>query len=226
MHKLDRFATNVTATALVIVVAILIATCGCALRSGAGLAYARARAVTESASLVRFLTVCPDGSRWVGAGVAVSARRVVTARHVVDCDGALPVAVFIETADGHTFPAAVSAFAESGADVARVAVIGASPLTPARFAATPAPGDHVCVVVKDFRSGQDHVRKCGEVSAAGDDEIMVGVRPNPGNSGSPVFDDAGDVVAILHSGRVWAPGAEDYFYAAPVVTFTDLLEGR
>lgn len=137
----------------------------------------------------------------VGTGVAVSDRLVVTALHVVTCDGGAEPQVLVDQGSGVAVPGRVEVELPE-IDVARVVVPPGS-LSASRVSVGPRPrvGDgHLTVVtaepvwqVKECVPQPD--QPLGSDSPAG--AIGVGCLIVPGNSGAGVYDSRGMLVGVI-----------------------------
>ncbi|MGD9989603.1 S1C family serine protease [Pseudonocardia sp.] len=180
-------------------------------------------------SLVTVTSQRPGGGSTetaLGSGVVVSARgAVLTALHVVD--GAS--AVQVRFADGTTSAARI-ADAQPASDVAVLAVDELPQLVvPAVLGGGPAVGDTVFAVGNPL--GLRDSLSAGVVSALGrsitapggatlPDLIQFDAAVNPGNSGGPLLNRAGQVVGIVTG--LANPADEDFFvgigFAVPIAT--------
>ena len=165
---------------------------------------------------VAISVLCPDGSMWVGSGVAIGPDRVLTARHVVDCDGVPPYLMAVETNDDQSYKAGVVELAREGVDVALIAVYAkdATPLPYVRVAASPQrPTGNVCLYSanphKTWRYQCGHITGWldGEVvewadgtSNVGNGMLTYNNMSEPGTSGSGVFNAQGELIGI-HVGK-------------------------
>lgn len=169
---------------------LLLGSCACFQRAGAPVA-------PQYAATVSIAVHCGDGTA-MGSGVVVSERQVLTALHVVSGKGCDPFAS-VALPGGEP----VLMIAEVGsptADVVRLVALTGAPFAdvrPPTLGAAPRVGDEVCLSVAIPRRG----RKCGEVQpidGVGPPGNMVhNAITEPGNSGGPVYDTAGHLVAII-----------------------------
>lgn len=132
-----------------------------------------------------------------GSGVLVTDRRVVTASHVVTCNG--ETGVYVEFPSGATLLARV-AILDLEDDLAVLAL--AEPVTMRRAIIGPRPGvgddvclsagvpkrEHPCGIITGYRDPTNSDTK-------GDVETSATIEP--GNSGSGVYDGAGRLVGIV-----------------------------
>jgi S1-C subfamily serine protease len=133
---------------------------------------------------------CSTGGK-NGSGVAIGADRVLTAAHVVRCDGTARVAV-----DGR--PAhVVRVWTER--DTALVAT--EAPAAPLRIGLRPAPGDRVCAATATpkFSWSCGYVRAVGLVTCADGFcyDLTIEVEIRRGNSGSGLFNARGELVGLV-----------------------------
>lgn len=145
-----------------------------------------------------------DGfSLGAGSGVLLDGSTVLTAAHVVDCDGL--VAIVVENANGASFAAEVDKVWKDH-DIARLTVRGS-------FGRISAPTVHKVEVDTRICSAVSYPRRlstCGTVT-----ELPELLCPGnvwclnvafsgiviPGNSGGPLYDDSGALVALVTGGR-------------------------
>lgn len=184
--------------------------------------YPNMKAATAFKSVVKITTVCPDGAAHGGTGVAITTRYVITARHVVDCNQNEPVTIVAERDDGWKIRVALERYANNEADVALLIVNGTGKpfeyfsrpdLTPPKI------GDEFCTITARPFNG---VKKCGFVSASSSTMTIVALRGFPGNSGSPLFDSAGQVRGILFAGTL-EPTMEPIILATPTSAWWNLM---
>ena len=158
-----------------------------------GLTARYAEAVEISAVCVR-----EDGAigGWSGSGVIVSRTRILTAAHVAGSRGAFCV-FSTKTIDG-TERMVQPAVVLPDLDIASMTILdGETPFdfSPLAYGARPSLGDTVCAATAVPWRGH----KCGEVqpdsSTPGDIKFFVVVEP--GNSGSGLYNAAGELVGIV-----------------------------
>ena len=177
------------------------------------------------------VTVLVDGAEGsgLGSGVVVNADGlVVTNNHVISSGGT----VSVRLSDGRTVPARVVA-ADSTHDLALVQATGVSGLTPATFGT----GDSVVVgdTVLAFGAplGLEGTVTSGIVSALDRDAqdlnlsglIQTDAPINSGNSGGPLVDAAGQVIAInvANASTSQGGGSIGIGFAIPINTAQSIL---
>ena len=176
----------------------LVGSAGCASRAP------RLSALPDFVALVERVTpsvvAVGDGSQTLGSGFAVADRLVVTAAHVAQALGAQ---AFVVTPAGRQ-PARVRATRPDD-DIAILEVAKALPPL-ALASAPPKVGEWIIVVGNPFGGGT--TATAGIVSAApgtisGNPElarrIQINASVNPGNSGGPVINLAGEVIGATTS---------------------------
>ena len=203
-------------------------------------------------SAVRLDIKCDQFFAGTGSGVIVSGRHVLTAKHVaVMCgdlklrfdaicyeDPGLCKELGVPSLSGDTtFVARLSSGLEIGmivdvlagndVDAARLVVPGVV----APFATwadvsyrKPRIGERLCSIGGQAQD-EHSFRKCGEVAfyLDGPQAVISGLGAVHGNSGSPIFDSDGDVVAILWGARAWWNGAENVTIAFTSVAWRSIV---
>ncbi len=167
----------------------------------AGCAYAFSSSTTphptvseEYMRTVRIAVLCPDGSISGGSGVRIGGTVVLTAFHVIDCDGEPATAVVIRTDKGDVYPAEVAAEIRDQ-DVARLNVTGL-PELPQVTIGRPVLGQRACATFALPEVG----RRCGEIwppYAEPPGDMHLDFVGEHGNSGSAVWDEDGRLIGIL-----------------------------
>lgn len=157
--------------------------------------------VAESATLT---VLCADGSVKAGSGVLIGPDRLLTAAHVVACDGTDPMLILVELHGASTM-AGVEVMS-TGADIARLQTIDKLESHAVLIGPRPAIGEMVCVAAG---APLGRTRRCGPVErfdadASGD--IVHAVVTEPGNSGAGVYDADGRLVGILSHYRTCVNG--------------------
>lgn len=148
----------------------------------------------QQRAAVRVNRVCvtPEGvSLSMGSGVLIDRRYVLTANHVVECQGAAAITVSLR--DGFTMKAVVDRMSAID-DIARLDLRVEIDATPTVIGPRPRLGEQVCVAsAVPYRAW-----RCGLVEDLDDapgDIDHTGI-VEPGNSGSGVYDDRGRLVGI------------------------------
>lgn len=164
------------------------------------------------------LTVTCAGDRKVGgSGVAVSSTKLMTARHVVLACAVRGWATTSIVAQNETgsYSLAYDGITK-GADAARLRVTGDKrfPTWATLSAESPARGEEVCSVGTTPRTPP--IEKCGRVFLVAADHIFVSLHVVPGNSGGPIYDSRGHVVALVSAGN-WSNGKE-HFVMGPLAS--------
>lgn len=183
--------------------------------------YSRQVEYVTHESSVRVLVYCLDGSGGLGSGTAVSADLIVTAKHVIEGCGPIGVArISAVTLDGIDHPVLVSTVAREGIDVATLIATEVSPFkVHARLAwQMPGRGDLVCWVGGDGTEANRGNKKCGYYEGPrfpDDGYDIVSGKTAPGNSGSGVFNDRGELIGVLVVGR-WYPNFDFLTGIVPV----------
>lgn len=144
------------------------------------------------------------GSR--GSGVAVSPTHILTAYHVTECDGI--VVLTATTSGGEELDVMVDkGFPES--DIARLIIIDKHKLS--HYVTTVAPRPRVDSVICSESAVPGWNRKCGWVEKLTDREdgdVRHSAVVEPGNSGSGVYDEDGNLVGIMTM-LYWCPNLPD-----------------
>lgn len=208
-----KSATNAAAV-LAFSIALLVFACSCSNGVPAG---RKGKVVTAGApdtefsselnrrmylSSVRIKVICKDESGSMGTGFAVSPRHVITALHVIDCEGEPPAFVFVVLRDGKSIPMWVDDPRIGGVDAVRLSVLEPLAMEFKTWVPTsdraPLIGEDVCVVAGGM-PGTYGIKKCGAVAFIQDGHFIVSMHIVPGNSGGAVFDSFGNVIGIVRA---------------------------
>lgn len=148
------------------------------------------------ARTVKIYTACEGRGSWsTGSGVLLGPELVLTAHHVVQCNGA--TMYMVQHGDEILVAAHVSSVVES--DLALLALPEALPFKSFRYGPKPAAGKKVCA----YPARKDREPLCGTVrdtydSATEDIGLLMGVMP--GDSGAGIYTSDGRLVGIVVSG--------------------------
>lgn len=202
------------AATLATLVALVFATCSCASSAPPKVEKPTVEEHTstprteeqQDVSAVRIQSACVTGDAFagraaleigggIGSGVVLSTGVVITAAHVVECDGAR--LVHVVTREGTKYAAEV-AYVDATRDYARLKVRGLAAVSSVVLAPTHV-GDSVCVVAAHpFRQ-----RQCGTIQRIEWKKLPNGIvdlwstaRIVPGNSGSGIYNDKGELVGL------------------------------
>lgn len=160
----------------------------------------------EYATSVRVSVLCLNGAK-VGSGVIISKRHVLTAKHVVSCELGSPLLIVATDWKGKRFPMSIDKHSAEH-DISRIAAaFGEEPFNIyARVDFKPHEmGETVCAVTGD--EIVQLIRKCGEIGPVYEETYMINIHIVPGNSGSALWSDSGEVIGINTRAR-WTEGDE------------------
>jgi trypsin-like peptidase len=158
---------------------------------------------------VRIVATCEDG-KYLGSGIIINSNTILTAQHVTICDefGTPATEVVVVDYLGNEFKV-VNETAKDGIDVTKLSVKDA----PFKYWAQiskqlPRIGATVCWYGGDGFIESRGYKKCGfyeghRVINEAEYEWMSG-KPSPGNSGSGILDEHGQLIGILNVGS-WHP---------------------
>lgn len=156
----------------------------------------------DRAALVRMTCAVEDPSMGAlvktidyGSGVLVSDHQLITAAHVVHCDGGWWITARV-LGDDRDVPVRVE-YADDTGDVARLAALQGTPWSAPPVRAGSA---DVGAVVCALDVWPDVQRRCGEVqlpSPTPGAELEFTGMAEPGNSGAGVYNDNGDLVGVV-----------------------------
>lgn len=177
-------------------------------------------------ALVQVLTVCPDGKVGTGSGVLVAPDVVLTAKHVVTC---MPLPPFeIYTPPAKVFVKFTEEEGSEGVveielpqhDVARIRLKEGTTkyFTPISIGPKPGIGDRVCEVSAVPRT----TYRCGVVQPDGE-YIGLDFMVEHGNSGSALYNGAGQLVGIVVQLRYCEGGQICAGRAAPLADYSWLV---
>jgi S1-C subfamily serine protease len=166
------------------------------------------------ASSYRLRVLCPDLSGSAGSAVAISSQHLLTARHVVDCDGVDPLQITAIDMAGESFDVDLDLLPVDGTDAARlVSITRKLPSWSTLSYRNPPLGELVCIVGGDSPDIRG-MRKCGYVAPSVEEYLTVALHVVPGNSGGPAFDSYGYVLGIVSMGN-WNASSENYVLLVP-----------
>lgn len=176
----------------------------------------------EYEASLRIIVDCPAGQQ-VGSGVAITPRHVITAKHVVECMFGTSTKIIARTRHGASLEMALDKISIDE-DIARLVVVGTG--EPFHVYASvsltkPKTGEKVCAVGGDGPAVHS-IRKCADIATVTDTYIVMPIGAVPGNSGSGLFNGAGEIVGILTRGR-WEPSGEKLGLAIRATSWQDLV---
>ena len=143
----------------------------------------------QKRAAVGVVVQCDKGS-WIGSGVILSNKHIVTAKHVLKCKTGV-YTVFIKTYDGVVTEAILDQ--EVKEDVARLFVSHYDFRNNVFFSETINVKDIVCAVYPN----RGYKQSCGEVVKKTESKLFINMDVDFGDSGSPVFNADGQVVGII-----------------------------
>lgn len=144
----------------------------------------------------------PAGIRgWTGSGVITGKHTIVTAHHIVACNGL--IAMYVRTLDGALLGAQAYVEIEEY-DIAKITTEEVLPYFTFKIGPKPRVGATVC----SESARPTRARKCGKVteslSVANSRDLGLSLHVEGGNSGSGLYDSEGRLVGIVT--RRLAPG--------------------
>lgn len=156
---------------------------------------------TARAASIALHVQCPNGKKYVGSGFAVTPRYVITARHVVNCNQAEddeayepPMLVVGKTNTGKIVELTEESL-DGPRDAALLVVVGPEePFTSTVKINTDTvqSGARVCTW-----SGYHRKHVCGKVKHVGSRRTYIYMKVIPGDSGSLLYNEKGEVVGII-----------------------------
>lgn len=158
--------------------------------------------VDEAATLS---VLCADGLSFAGSAVVLGPDRLLTAAHVVACEGhgGAPLLVLVDI--GATSTTAIVELTSSGSDLARLVTADRMEYHALLIGPRPEVGDLLCVAAG---APAGRTRRCGPVEGFEPEpgDIVHAVVTEPGNSGAGVYDARGRLVGILSHYRMCVNG--------------------
>ena len=151
---------------------------------------------------------CENRATAGGSGVAVNSHHVITAKHLFKCENDI-YDTFVTNSNGQTFKASFDETSED--DIVRLFVYTPQNYVQARGEAYET--EEVCVVFP--RRGW--ITVCGKVLKVLSERLILDIKGEYGDSGSPVFDRGGNVVAIV------VAKTENTVYAVPLWKWKQLV---
>lgn len=129
----------------------------------------------------------------MGSGVLVADRLVLTAAHVVACEGTVSIQVTV-MATGQELTATAETI-DTNSDIARLTLSEPVAATPMTYGPRPELDDRVCLV----SAVPEYTRRCGNVQSfrEGKGDVWHDAITQPGNSGGGVYDSRGRLVGIV-----------------------------
>lgn len=149
--------------------------------------------VDEAATLS---VLCADGRSFAGSAVVLGPDRLLTAAHVVACEGHGGAPLLVLVSLGGVSTVGTVEIMSPGSDLARLVTVDRLAYHALLIGPRPAIGEIVCVAAG---APQGRTRRCGPVERFEEEpgDIVHAVVTEPGNSGAGVYDSAGRLVAIL-----------------------------
>lgn len=182
-------------------------------------------------AMVLIKKTCPDGAIGLGTGLMVSADRVLTARHVIQCEVVPGVPIYWEPAKVEVYgsptdvvEAEIEIELNDKYDIARLKLADKSLakfFTPVTVAPMPGIGEKICEVSAVPRP----TYRCGEAQNSMYGRLIVSFPVEKGNSGSAIFDEYGNLVGIMTNQIMCEHGATGICggYGTPMIGFKWLI---
>lgn len=184
--------------------AVLLLTCTCATSLYSVNTQPTAIRLTETSAKnasVSLYVQCPNGQKFSGSGFAITPRYVMTARHVPNCNQKedddtyeAPLLIIGKTESGQLVELTEEAL-DAEKDAALLVVVGAAEPFTATVKINTDPvknGDMVCTW-----SGYHRKHVCGKVKHVGNRRTYIYMKVIPGDSGSLLYNEKGEVVGII-----------------------------
>lgn len=158
------------------------------------------RAQWAKAATVGLAVLCPDGNVQMGSGTITRPHQLITAAHVLECDGGATGQILVEYLDADGKPAQTLAtgykqLQRDGQpiDAAVVTVADMLPNPVAEGNYQPADGAQLCLGAYL----PNRLWACTAVEETENGEAQVAQAVYPGNSGGGAFDESGALVGVI-----------------------------
>lgn len=171
-------------------------------------------------SSVRIAVVCNGFPIGAGSGFVVAERKIITAGHLKACESPVYVIKYRENnIIKETF--AVVDKTLDDVDVMSLKTWDDIPVKANVKNKKVLVGDKVCSIGGGTIT-YGWIKKCGYVSQFTNNDIIISINTVPGNSGSPLYNSDGFVVAVIVAGQ-WFDYEEKIGFAIPVSVWKELL---